>query len=322
MASEKNIDQSATMVAFPHKHLLGIKQLSPSDIELILQKSAHYFELNRQARKGSDLLKGLTQFNLFFENSTRTLMSFEVAGKRMGLDVVDFNAATSSLKKGETLADTAQTLNAMGPAVMVIRHGQEGAVAAMCAHVTCAIINAGDGSNEHPTQALLDAATILRHKGSLRDLNISICGDIAHSRVARSNIYLLNKMGANITLVGPKNLMPDDLSALNCNHIESLDDGIKGADVIMMLRIQKERLGDNKTLSDVEYFEQFGLSRERLNKAKTDAIVMHPGPMNRDVEIAGDVADDQTRSVILEQVEMGVAVRMAMLDLLTQNIRQ
>ncbi len=320
MAQEKNIKPDATMGSFTHKHLLGIAQLSSSDIELILDRSAHYFEQNRQARKGNDLLKGLTQFNLFFENSTRTLMSFEVAGKRMGVDVVDFNAATSSLKKGETLADTAQTLNAMGPAFMVIRHGQEGAVEAMCAHVTCAIINAGDGSNEHPTQALLDAATILRHKPSLKGLNISICGDIAHSRVARSNIYLLNKMGANITLVGPKTLMPDDLAELNVRHIENLDDGIAEADVIMMLRIQKERLGDNVVLSDVEYFEKFGLSRERLAQATPDAIVMHPGPMNRDVEISGDVADDKTRSVILEQVEMGVAVRMAVLELLSQNI--
>lgn len=319
MAQEKNINNAATIGNFKHKHLLGIKQLSVSDIELILKKSADYFEHNRQARKGSDLLKGLTQFNLFFENSTRTLMSFEVAGKRMGLDVVDFNAATSSLKKGETLADTAQTLNAMRPAIMVIRHGQEGAVEAMCEHVNCAIINAGDGSNEHPTQALLDAATILRHKPSLSGLNISICGDIAHSRVARSNIYLLNKMDAKIALVGPENLMPDDLATLNVTHVEDLDQGINGADVIMMLRIQKERLGDNKTLSDMEYFEKFGLSRERLQHAKPDAIVMHPGPMNRDVEISGEVADDLSCSVILEQVEMGVAVRMAMLELLCQN---
>jgi aspartate carbamoyltransferase catalytic subunit len=321
MAKNSNINTDATKGNFPHKHLLGIKQLSVGDIELILAKSADYFEMNRQARKGSDLLKGLTQFNLFFENSTRTLMSFEVAGKRLGLDVVDFNAATSSLKKGETLADTAQTLNAMRPAVMVIRHGLKGAVGEMCKHVNCAIINAGDGSNEHPTQALLDAATILRHKPSLKGLRISICGDIAHSRVARSNIFLLNKMGATITLVGPKNLMPDDLSNLNCHQVDDLDEGLSGADVIMMLRIQKERLGNNKTLSDVEYFKKFGLSRERLKHADPNAIVMHPGPMNRDVEISSDVADDAKYSVILEQVEMGVAVRMAILDLLTQSIR-
>jgi len=319
-AHPATVETSSSRASFPHKHLLGIKDLNPDDIQLLLSAAAGYFDHNRKARKSLDLLRGLTQFNLFFENSTRTLMSFEVAGKRLGMDVVDFGAATSSVKKGETLRDTAKTLDAMGPAVMVIRHSDGGAIQDIASHVGCAVINAGDGTNEHPTQALLDAATMLRHKDSLNGLNVTICGDIAHSRVAGSNIILLHKMGANVTLVGPQELMPTDAESKGARVAHSIEDGLEGADVVMMLRIQKERLAGDLSMSDDDYFHHWGLSRTRLSLAKPDAIVMHPGPMNRRVEIADDVADDKSRSVILEQVEMGVALRMAVLETLTSHI--
>lgn len=298
---------------FQHRNLLSIKGLSAEEITFLLDRADYYFKANRNQRKGSTLLAGLTQFNLFFENSTRTLMSFEVAGKRLGMDVVAFGAATSSLKKGETLIDTALTLNAMRPAVMVIRHARAGAVSDIASHVSCAVINAGDGNHEHPTQALLDAAIMRQHAGALDGLEVAICGDIAHSRVAGSNIELLKIMGANVRAIGPAELMPQNLGIPVTND---MSEGLEGADVVMMLRVQKERLKDTAIPSDAEYFETFGLNRKRLAAAKPGAIVMHPGPMNRGVEIADDVADDPDRSVILEQVEMGVAVRMAVLDAL------
>ncbi|MDE2339840.1 MAG: aspartate carbamoyltransferase catalytic subunit [Alphaproteobacteria bacterium] len=306
---------------FPHRHLLGIAGLQPHEIMFLLDEAEQWVALNRQSSKHDDRLAGLTQINAFFENSTRTLLSFEIAGKRLGADVVNMHIAQSSVKKGETLIDTAITLNAMRPDVIVIRHGSSGAVALIADKVDCPVLNAGDGTHEHPTQGLLDALTIRRHKGRIAGLSVAICGDILHSRVARSNIILLTNLGAQVRVVGPPTLLPPALDALGVEAFTDMDAGIAGVDVVMMLRLQNERMDGAYVPSAREYHALWGLTRERLAGAAPDALVMHPGPMNRGVEIASDVADDVNRSVIAEQVEMGVAVRMACLDVLTRGRR-
>ncbi len=308
-------------MSFAHRHLLGIEPLSPPDIQSVLDLADSYVEFNRQSNKHSEALSGLTQINMFFEASTRTQASFELAGKRLGADVMNMAMQASSLKKGETLIDTALTLNAMHPDLLVVRHPNSGAVDLLAQKVNCAVLNAGDGRHEHPTQALLDALTIRREKGRLHRLNIAICGDIAHSRVARSNILLLGKMESRIRLIGPPTLMPAQIGEFGVEVFDDMTEGLKDVDVVMMLRLQKERMDGGFIPSEREYFYRYGLDAEKLANAKDDAIVMHPGPMNRGVEIDGEIADDINRSVIQEQVEMGVAVRMAAMDLLAQNLR-
>ena len=308
-------------MTFGHRHLLGIEPLSPTDITAILDLADQYVAQNRRAQKHSDTLAGLTQINMFFENSTRTQASFELAGKRLGADVMNMSMQTSSVKKGETLIDTALTLNAMHPDLLVVRHPQSGAVALLAQKVNCAVLNAGDGRHEHPTQALLDALTIRRKKGRLHRLTVAICGDIAHSRVARSNLILLGKMENRVRLVAPPTLMPAGIGEFGVEVCHDMREGLKDADVVMMLRLQKERMDGGFIPSEREYYHRFGLDADKLSHAKPDAIVMHPGPMNRGVEIDGEIADDINRSVIQEQVEMGVAVRMAAMDLLARNLR-
>ncbi|SLN21628.1 Aspartate carbamoyltransferase [Roseovarius albus] len=308
-------------MTFSHSHLLGIEPLTPSDITAILDLADQYVELNRRDVKHSNVLAGLTQVNMFFENSTRTQASFELAGKRLGADVMNMAMQASSIKKGETLIDTAMTLNAMHPDLLVVRHPHSGAVDLLAQKVNCAVLNAGDGRHEHPTQALLDALTIRRAKGRLHRLSIAICGDIAHSRVARSNIMLLGKMENRIRLIGPPTLMPSEIGAFGVEVYDDMAEGLNDVDVVMMLRLQKERMDGGFIPSEREYYHRYGLDALKLNHAKNDAIVMHPGPMNRGVEIDGEIADDINRSVIQEQVEMGVAVRMAAMELLARNRR-
>ena len=303
---------------FPHRHLLGIEGLSASDLLAILDAAEPWIDFNRGARKADDRLAGLTQINAFFENSTRTLFSFEIAGKRLGAQVSNFHPAASSVRKGESLRDTAMTLNAMRPDVLVIRHEAEGAAADVAAIMDCPVINAGDGTGEHPTQALLDALTMRRRLGRIEDLTVAICGDIIHSRVAGSNMRALPLLGANVRLVGPPSLLPKDT---NLPVFTDLDEGIEGADVVMMLRIQRERMEEAFPDTLEDYHSRYGLTRARLDRHAPNVLVMHPGPMNRGVEIEGALADDPARSAILEQVEMGVAIRMACLDLLTRERR-
>lgn len=305
---------------FSHRHLLGIEDLSPADITTLLDLADTYVDQSRGALKHSDALAGLTQVNMFFENSTRTQASFEIAGKRLGADVMNMAMQASSIKKGETLIDTAMTLNAMHPDLLVVRHPNSGAVALLSQKVNCAVLNAGDGRHEHPTQALLDALTIRRRKGRLHRLTIAICGDIAHSRVARSNIMLLGKMENRVRLCGPRTLLPAGIDKFGVEVTEDMNEALEGADVVMMLRLQKERMDGAFIPSVREYYHRFGLDAAKMQAAKPDAIVMHPGPMNRGVEIDGELADDINHSVIQEQVEMGVAVRMAAMDLLARNI--
>ena len=308
-------------MGFKQKHLLGIEPLPPVVISEILDLADYYVDINRRADKHFGVLAGLTQINMFFENSTRTQASFELAGKRLGADVMNMMMQASSIKKGETLIDTALTLNAMHPDLLVVRHPQSGAVDLLAQKVNCSVVNAGDGLHEHPTQALLDALTIRRAKGRLHRLNIAICGDVAHSRVARSNILLLSKMENRIRLIGPPTLMPSGIGDFGCEVFEDMQKGLRDVDVVMMLRLQKERMDGGFIPSEREYYHRYGLDGEKLAAAKKDAIVMHPGPMNRGVEIDSEIADDITRSVIQEQVEMGVAVRMAAMDLLARNRR-
>ncbi|MAW87651.1 MAG: aspartate carbamoyltransferase catalytic subunit [Phyllobacteriaceae bacterium] len=300
---------------YPHRHLLGIAGLSPYDIDLLLNRAERAVALSRQKDKKSAALRGRTQINLFFEASTRTQSSFELAGKRLGADVMNMSVASSSVKKGETLIDTAMTLNAMRPDALVVRHASAGAVALLAQKVGCAVINAGDGAHEHPTQALLDALTIRRAKGTLGGLTVAICGDVLHSRVARSNIILLNAMGAHVRVVAPSTLLPSGIAKMGVTPFHSMAEGLKDADVVMMLRLQRERMAGASVPSVREYFRYFGLDAAKLKTAKPDALVMHPGPMNRGVEIASEVADGP-QSVIQEQVEMGVAVRMGVLEAL------
>ena len=309
------------MSDFSHPHLLGIDGLSVADVNLILSEAEQWIAFNRQKRRYDGRLHGLTQMNAFFENSTRTLFSFEIAGKRLGAQVANFHVAASSVKKGESLLDTALTLNAMRPDVLVIRHAQDGAAKDVAQVMDCPVINAGDGRGEHPTQALLDALTIRRRKGTIEGQKVAICGDILHSRVARSNLILLPMLGAEVRVVGPATLLPDADRLFGASAFTDMDEGIAGADVVMMLRIQRERMESAVEGSIGDFHSLFGLSRKRLAVAAPDALVMHPGPMNRGVEIESDVADDPARSAILDQVENGVAVRMACLDLLTRARR-
>jgi aspartate carbamoyltransferase catalytic subunit len=301
---------------FPHRHLLGIDGLSAADIGLILDLAETYVEHIRQDDKRRAVLRGRTIVNLFFENSTRTRTSFELAGKRLGADVINMSVDGTSLKKGESLLDTAMTLNAMHLDALVVRHNESGAVQLLADKVNCSVLNGGDGTHEHPTQALLDALTIRRHRGELRGLTVAICGDILHSRVARSNIALLNIMGARIRVVAPRTLLPAEIDRLGVEVFHDMKRGLADVDIVMMLRLQSERMNSNFFPSIREFFHFFGLDAEKLARAKPDALVMHPGPINRGVEIDSDIADDIGRSVIQEQVEMGVAIRMACLDLL------
>lgn len=308
-----------TMAVFPHRHLLGIEGLSPRDIEILLDHADQAVEISRQVEKKKTTLRGRTLINLFFEASTRTQASFELAGKRLGADVMNMSVASSSIKKGETLIDTAMTLNAMRPDLIVVRHHAAGAVQVLARKVDCAVINAGDGAHEHPTQALLDALTIRRNKGRIRGLVVAVCGDILHSRVARSNLILLNALGANVRVIGPSTLLPPGIERMGATVFTDMRHGLKDADIVMMLRLQRERMNGSFVPSIKEYFRFYGLDAEKLAFAKPDALVMHPGPMNRGVEIASEIADG-AQSLIREQVEMGVALRMAVLELLAANL--
>jgi aspartate carbamoyltransferase catalytic subunit len=305
--------------SFPHRHLLGIEGLSPATIAYLLDRAEAAVDVSRQVEKKKSTLRGRTQINLFFEASTRTQSSFELAGKRLGADVMNMPVAASSVKKGETLIDTAMTLNAMRPDLLVVRHHAAGAVALLAQKVECSVINAGDGAHEHPTQALLDALTIRRHKGRLAGLVVAICGDIAHSRVARSNILLLAAMGARVRVAAPSTLLPVGIDRLGVEVFTRLRPALADADVVMMLRLQRERMDAAYVPGVREYFRFWGLDAEKLALARPDAIVMHPGPMNRGVEIDPLIADG-VQSVIREQVEMGVAVRMAVLEALSGNL--
>jgi aspartate carbamoyltransferase catalytic subunit len=300
---------------FPHRHLLGIRDLSPFDIALLLDRADAAVAISRRNEKKTSTLRGRTQINLFYEASTRTQSSFELAGKRLGADVMNMSVASSSVKKGETLIDTAITLNAMRPDILIIRHASAGAAALLAQKVGCSVVNAGDGAHEHPTQALLDALTIRRAKGRLAGLTVAICGDILHSRVARSNILLLNAMGAFVRVAAPSTLLPSGIERMSVEVCPTMRDALRGADVVMMLRLQRERMAGAFVPSTREYFRYYGLDAEKLKEAKEDALVMHPGPMNRGVEIASGIADGP-QSVIQEQVEMGVAVRMAVMEAL------
>lgn len=305
---------------FPHRHLLAIGDLSVSDILGLLDLADREADLLREVVKKRDNLRGRTLINLFFESSTRTQASFELAGKRLGADVMNMSVSTSSMSKGETLLDTAMTLNAMRPDIIVVRHHAAGAVALLSQKVDCSVINAGDGEHEHPTQALLDALTIRRRRGRIQGLTIAICGDILHSRVARSNIRLFGALGARVRVVAPSSLLPPAPERLGAEVFTRMEDGLAGADVVMMLRLQRERMVSRSFVpSQREYFHFFGLDQEKLARAKPDVLVMHPGPINRGIEIDSSVAEDP-RSVIQEQVEMGVAVRMAVLQALARHL--
>jgi len=304
---------------YPYRHLLGIEGLSRLDIDFLLDRADGFVEQNRQVDKKASTLRGRTLINLFFENSTRTRTSFELAGKRLGGDVINMSVSTSSIKKGETLIDTAMTLNAMHPDALVVRHSESGAVHLLAEKVNCSVVNAGDGSHEHPTQALLDALTIRRRKGHLEGLEVAICGDVVHSRVARSNIHLLSIMGARVRVVAPPTLLPSGIDRFGVEVHHDMERGLAGCDIVMMLRLQTERMKGSFVPSIREYFRYYGLDEDKLRAAKPDALIMHPGPMNRGVEIDSVVADDIARSLIREQVEMGVAVRMAVLEILVTN---
>ncbi|WP_421697521.1 aspartate carbamoyltransferase catalytic subunit [Ancylobacter sp.] len=303
----------------PRRHLLGIEGLSPQEIIGLLDLAEEFVLLNRQVEKKRATLRGRTQINLFFEASTRTQASFEIAGKRLGADVMNMSVSTSSVKKGETLIDTAATLNAMHPDVLIVRHSASGAVELLARKVDCAVVNAGDGAHEHPTQALLDALTIRRNKGRIEGLTVAICGDITHSRVARSNMLLLQALGAQVRVIAPPTLLPKDIERFGVTVYRDMREGLAGVDIVMMLRLQRERMNGSYVPSVKEYFHFWGLDEAKLRFAKPDALVMHPGPMNRGVEIDSAVADG-AQSLIREQVEMGVAVRMAVLDALSRNL--
>jgi aspartate carbamoyltransferase catalytic subunit len=302
------------------QHLLAVDDISPVEITALLDLAQSYVVEDSAPSKRSSLLEGQTQVNLFFETSTRTQSSFEIAGKRLGADVMNMAVSTSAMSKGETVLDTAMTINAMRPNFLVVRHQSSGAVELLAQKVSCAVINAGDGQHEHPTQALLDALTIRRRKGAIEGLTIAICGDVMHSRVARSNIHLLNKLGARVRVVAPSTLLPTGIANFGVEVFRTMQEGLADADVVMMLRLQLERMSGSFVPSQREYYRFFGLDDEKLRRAKPDALVMHPGPMNRGVEIDSNVADG-AQSVIREQVEMGVAVRMAVLDALSRNWR-
>ncbi len=310
--------QNTFFPLFPHQHLLGIKGLSIQDLTTLLDRADAHITLSQKINKTKSLLFGRTQINLFFEASTRTQSSFELAGKRLGADVMSMAIGNSSVKKGETLIDTATTLNAMKPDILVIRHSSAGAAALLAQKVNCCVINAGDGAHEHPTQALLDALTIKKTKGHIEGLTVAICGDILHSRVARSNILSLNALGARVRAVAPSTLLPTGIADMSVEVFNTMKEGLKGADVIMMLRLQHERMTGSFIPSIREYFHYFGLHKENLAYAKNDCIILHPGPINRGVEIASDIADGP-QSMIHTQVEMGIAVRMAVMEALLDS---
>ena len=314
-----NVPPLPPALSFPHRHLLGIEGLSAAEITGLLDLAEGAVEVSRQIEKKRTSLRGRTLINLFFEASTRTQSSFELAGKRLGADVMNMAVGNSALKKGETLIDTAMTLNAMRPDILVVRHHAAGAVELLSQKVSCSVINAGDGAHEHPTQALLDALTIRRHKGDIAGLVVAICGDIAHSRVARSNILLLNRLGARVRVIGPSTLLPNGIERLGVEVFTDMRKGLAGVDIVMMLRLQRERMDGSFVPSVREYFHFFGLDAEKLALAKPGALVMHPGPMNRGVEIDSAVADG-AQSLIREQVEMGVAVRIAVLEALAAHL--
>jgi len=307
--------KSNKAVKISQNHLLGIQDLSISDVNFILNEAKQFISLNKSKNKKLNVLRGKTQINLFFEPSTRTQSSFELAGKRLGADVMSMNIVNSAIKKGETLIDTAMTLNAMHPDLIVIRHQDSGACNLLSQKVNCSVINAGDGRREHPTQALLDALTIIEKKEKIQGLKIAICGDILHSRVARSNIYLLTMLGAEVNIISPTNLMPEDVEKFGVNKFSDMKKGLKDCDIVMMLRLQNERMSSSFLSSNREYYEYYGLTPDKLTNAKDDALIMHPGPMNRGIEIDTNLADDINRSIIKEQVELGVAVRMACLKI-------
>ncbi|MBN9318280.1 MAG: aspartate carbamoyltransferase catalytic subunit [Caulobacterales bacterium] len=313
-------DVRERMFPFPKPHLLSAADLNIVQAEQLLDLAERFVAVGRQASKKLDLLKGRTLINLFFEASTRTQSSFEIAGKRLGADVVNMSARSSSITKGETLIDTAVTLNAMRPDLLVIRHSSSGAAALLSQKVDCSVVNAGDGRHEHPTQALLDALSMRRAFGRVSGLTVAICGDVMHSRVARSNVALLNILGATVRLVGPPTLIPSAAARWGAEVHHDLEKGIKGADVVMMLRLQLERMDGALAPSPREYFRYWGLDRQKLAAAAPHVRVMHPGPMNRGVEIDSDVADDLAFSLIQDQVEMGVAVRMAVLASLAARL--
>lgn len=314
-ASFSTADSISVGPSFPHKHLLGISQLNQFEIVDLLDRAEKMVPISRETRKTLPTLAGRTQINLFFEPSTRTQASFEIAGRRLGAQITNMSVKTSSMSKGETLIDTAATLNAMQPDVIVVRHAAAGAVELLSQKVGCSVVNAGDGAHEHPTQALLDALTIRRHKNRLNGLTVAICGDIANSRVARSNLLLLGAMNVRTRVVAPRTLLPRGIEQIATEVHTDMREGLKDADVVMMLRLQHERASGSMIPSVREYYHFYGLDHEKLALAKPDALVMHPGPMNRGVEIDPAVADG-AQSVINEQVEMGVAVRMAVLDAL------
>lgn len=314
------IDVLGKTFPFPRRHFLSVLDLNPVEVGDLLDLADGFVALNRQTSKKLDLLKGRTLMNLFFENSTRTQSSFELAGKRLGADVVNMSPRASSISKGETLIDTAVTLNAMQPDLLVVRHASSGAASLLSQKVSCSVINAGDGQHEHPTQALLDALSMRRAFGRIAGLRVAICGDVLHSRVARSNVGLLQMMGAEVRLVGPPTLMPAETDRWGSEVFHDLRKGIEGCDVVMMLRLQLERMDGVLAPSQREYFRFFGLDREKLACAAPHVRVMHPGPMNRGVEIDSEVADDLAVSLIQDQVEMGVAARMAVLAALSARL--
>ena len=294
-----------------NKHILSIKDLSIKDITDILTKAERFLNKRNKIKRS---FSNKNIINLFFEDSTRTLTSFELAGKQLGASVINMSIATSSIKKGETLIDTAMTLNAMDPDILIVRHNMSGVPYLLSEKVNCSVINAGDGSNEHPTQALLDALTIKRHKKKIAGLEVAILGDVLHSRVARSNIYLLNKLGAKVRVICPPTLLPSKIEELGVKVYKNVEEGLKSIDIVMVLRMQKERMSGTFVPSEKEFFRFWGLDRKKLNNAKKNALVMHPGPINRGIEIDSDVADDIGRSLILEQVRLGVAIRMSIID--------
>ena len=296
------------------KHLLSIKDLSVDEIKEILKDANNLLNKKKISNNILKKIKGKSIINLFFEDSTRTLTSFELAGKKLGASVINMSVATSAIKKGESLIDTAMTLNAMNPDILIVRHNMSGVPYLLSEKVNCSVINAGDGSNEHPTQALLDALTIIRHKKRITNLEVAIMGDVLHSRVARSNIYLLNKLKANVRVISPPTLLPAGIEEMDVKIYKNIHEGLENVDIIMVLRIQKERMEGSFVPSEKEFFRFWGLDREKLNRAKKNALVMHPGPINRGIEIDSDVADDIGRSLILEQVKLGVAVRMSVIN--------
>ncbi|MBW3618430.1 MAG: aspartate carbamoyltransferase catalytic subunit [Proteobacteria bacterium] len=312
-APDLEADVLARLHPFSQPHLLGVDGLTPPDVDALLDLAEALIPLSRRSAKRLDLLTGRTVVNLFFENSTRTQASFELAARRLGADVLNLSPRTSSMSKGESLIDTAKSLNAMRPDILVVRHGASGAAHLLARHTEAAVVNAGDGAREHPTQALLDALTLRRAFGRLAGLTVAICGDVLHSRVARSNTALLGLMSAHVRLCGPPTLLPTGVDRWGAEVFTDLDAAIAGADAVMMLRLQTERMDGAYVPSPREYARFWGLTRERLARAAPGAKVLHPGPMNRGVEITGELADDPMVSLIAEQVEMGVAVRMAVL---------